>query len=406
MNIEITMPKLGFEMQEGVLLRWLKKRGDHINVGEPIFEVETDKASVEVEAFNSGVLTHIFFEPGQVIKVGSVIGLLDGAEDNLSRSVETPGKSHEPSDTNPPGPSIASKGQQPRMIPAQEPAKAAARISPLARRIAHEKGIDFLGIRGTGPEGMIVKRDVLHIGEEQPAQTPVDLRPLSQLGDQRVPLSPIRKVIARRMMQSHAEAPPFTVSISIEMDKALDLRLRYNASHPEQSLSINDLIIRGAALALRSHPDLNSSYREQEREYHTNINIGIAVTLDEGLITVVLREADHKSLAQISTESKLLTQRARNNKNKAEDIEGSTFTISNLGMYGIDDFIAIINPPEAAILAVGAVQVQPKYMDGTWVPCSMAKFNLSIDHRVSDGAEAARYLKELKTYLEEPVYLL
>jgi Pyruvate/2-oxoglutarate dehydrogenase complex, dihydrolipoamide acyltransferase (E2) component, and related enzymes len=208
------------------------------------------------------------------------------------------------------------------------------------------------------------------------------------------------------MMQSNSEVPQFTVSISIEMDKALDLRSRYNAIHPDQPLSINDLIIRGAALVLQRYPHLNSSYQGQELEYHSHINIGIAVTLDEGLMTVVLREADHKSLAQISTESKILIQRAKDNKNRAEDIEGSTFTISNLGMFGIDDFVAIINPPEAAILAVGAVQVQPKFMDGTWIPCSMAKFNLSIDHRVSDGAEAARYLKELKTYLEEPIHLI
>jgi pyruvate dehydrogenase E2 component (dihydrolipoamide acetyltransferase) len=406
MSIEITMPKLGFEMQEGILLSWLKNKGDHINVGEPIFEVETDKAAVEVEAFNSGILTHTFFEPGQVVKVGSVIGLLDGVEDDHSRSVETLVKSHEPSDVKPPDPSTASKAQQPRAIPSQKPTSAAVRITPLARRIAHEKGIDFLGIRGTGPEGLIVKQDILNIEEEQPTQPQIDARSLSQPGDQRVPLSRMRKVIAKRMMQSHVEVPQFTVSISIEMDKALDLRSRYNAIHPDQPLSINDLIIRGAALVLRKYPQLNSSYREQELEYHSHINIGIAVTMDEGLMTVVLREADHKTLAQISVESKNLIQRAKDNKNRAEDIEGSTFTISNLGMFGIDDFVAIINPPEAAILAVGAVQVQPKFMDGTWVPCSMAKFNLSIDHRVSDGAEAARYLKELKTHLEEPVYLI
>lgn len=208
------------------------------------------------------------------------------------------------------------------------------------------------------------------------------------------------------MIQSNAEVPQFHVSISIEMDKALDLRSRYNVIHPDQPLSINDLIIRGTALVLRKFPRLNSSYQERDLQIHYHINIGIAVTLDEGLITAVLRDADQKSLSQISLETIRLIQRTREGKNKPEDIEGSTFTVSNLGMYGIDDFIAIINPPEAAILAVGAVQVQPKFVGGVWEPCSTARFNLTVDHRVSDGAEAARYLKELKTHLEEPIYLI
>lgn len=213
-------------------------------------------------------------------------------------------------------------------------------------------------------------------------------------------------VAARRMTQSNTEIPQFHVAISIEMDAALNLRSRYNAIHPDQPLSINDLIIRASALVLRKFPRLNSTYHEQGLYLHHHVNMGIAVALEDGLITVVVRDADQKSLAQLAQETKALIERTRWGKNRLDDLEASTFTISNLGMYGIDEFCAIINPPEAAILAVGAVQLQPKWVDETWKPCSSARFNLSIDHRVSDGAEAAQFLKELKKYLEEPVYLI
>lgn len=406
MSIEITMPKLGFDMQEGILLNWLKKKGDQVNAGEPILEIETDKASVEVESFNSGVLTHIFFEPGQVVKVGAIIGLLDGQDKDLSQEVDASSNNNVSIDNPDHDSPISLKGSLPPMTSPRKSESNAVKISPLARRIAKERGVDYLSLRGTGPGGMIVKRDIFSMVAEAPQPQILTPLPILQPGDEKVPLSRMRKAIAKRMVLSNAEVPQFNVAISIEMENALDLRSRFNTIHQDSPLSINDLVIRAAALVLQKYPRLNSSYQDLDLQIHHHINIGVAVSLEEGLLTVVIRDADKKSLSQISMETRMLIQRTREGKNKPEDLVGSTFTISNLGMYGIDEFNAIINPPEAAILAVGAVQTQPKLIDGVWEPRSMARFNLTIDHRVSDGAEAARYLKELKTHLEEPVYLI
>lgn len=406
MSIEITMPKLGFEMQAGTIVNWLKQVGDTVEAGEPLVEIETDKATVEVEAFGSGVLTDILARPGQAIAVGAVIGILDGPGRGAPEPV-TAGDNRAAVSPVPAQPAVvAAELPEPPRPEGEDDSGTRNSISPLARRMAREKGIDISAVKGTGPGGMIVKRDVLvnQVGRSAPSVS--DARAASPTAIRRVPLSQMKKTIARRMMMSNAEVPQFYVSISIEMDRVLDLRTRYNDVHPEQPLSINDLIVRAVALTLCHFPHLNSSYHEQELEIYEHINVGIAVALEDGLMTVVLKDADRKTFGQIAKETGAMIQRAREGKVKPEDIEGSSFTISNLGMFGIEDFCAIINPPEAAILAVGAVQTQPKYAEGKWMPCSVAKFTLTVDHRVSDGAEAARFLKALKTNLEEPVYLI
>ena len=233
MSIEITMPKLGFDMQEGILLNWLKKKGDHVNAGEPIIEIETDKAAVEVESFNSGVLTHIFFEPGQLVKVGSVIGLLDGQNENISQKVEPSSNNNVLPEGQDNDSSIDLNGMPLTVSHTQESANITVKISPLARRIAKERGIDFLGLRGTGPGGMIVKKDIFSIVTKVPEQQILKPLPKLQPSDEKVPLSRMRKAIAKRMALSNSDIPQFNVAISIEMDKALDLRSRFNTIHPE-----------------------------------------------------------------------------------------------------------------------------------------------------------------------------
>ncbi len=312
MSIEITMPKLGFDMQEGTLIGWLKKIGDPVKAGEPIAEIETDKAAVEIEFFQSGVLTDIIAEPGQSVKVGAVIGLLGDPGENVKKTAASPSFTMQ-------SPSIEiDRAAQKVFKDLEKPRKtdridieAQINISPLARRIARARGIDVRSIVGTGSGGMIVKRDIFSV--ENPPQTVPAVRqsspetmPASQSEDRRIPLSQIRRIIAQRMTQSHTEVPQFSVSISIEMDRALEMRSRYNLIHVEQLLLINDLILRGVALSLRKFPRLNSSYHEQELEEHVHVNIGIAVALEDGLMTVVLRDADQKSLTQIAIETRIV----------------------------------------------------------------------------------------------------
>jgi pyruvate dehydrogenase E2 component (dihydrolipoamide acetyltransferase) len=401
MSFAITMPKLGFDMQEGRLVKWLKEKGDPVKSGEPVVEIETDKATIEVESFGDGILTHVFAEPGQMIPVGKVIGLLDGENQEGSDNSST---THMVIDNTPSRAGVTEQSTTTSHVIGQN--SDTKKISPLARRIAREKNFDYSILSGTGPGGMIIKRD-LQILEAVPNVPPTkEKSPGTQPNEDILPLSRIRQTIARRMVQSATEIPQFTVSISIEMDKVLDLRSRFNNVFTEYPLSINDLIVKAVSISLRDFPNLNSSFYEGGIILHSQINIGMAVALPEGLITVVVRDADQKSLRQISMETDELIKRAREGKMHTGDIEGSTFTISNLGMYGIDSFTALINPPEAAILAVAAVQVQPIFENNGWQPRSMAKFSLTIDHRISDGAEAASFLQEIKNKLEEPISLI
>ncbi len=420
MRYEIKMPKLGFDMEAGTIVRWIKQKGDHVEAGKPVLEVETDKATIEVEALNSGLLTDILAKEGDTVLVGASIGILDSEE---IKTFEVLSPREAPGSPLPPT-SESNRATEASRLPSEEkPAErngdAPVAISPLARKIAKEDGLDIYGIEGTGPRGMIVKRDVLKFiqstrkrsAREEPLY-PVDES--AEIGaqpaiarTQRVPLSKMRQAIARRMTHALTTIPQFTISMGAEMSKSMDLRKSYNAVHPEEGhLSFNDLVVRAVALALRKYPRLNSSFDEGALEMHEEINIGIAVALDEGLITVVIPNVDQKALSQIAAEIRGVIRQAKAGKLSPHDLTGSTFTVSNLGMFGVDKFTALINPPEAAILAVGAVQEIPWNVNGVLMLQPRVELTLSVDHRVSDGAEAARFLQVVRNYLEEPMLMI
>jgi pyruvate dehydrogenase E2 component (dihydrolipoamide acetyltransferase) len=419
MRYEIKMPKLGFDMETGTIVRWVKQKGDYVEAGKPVLEVETDKATIEVEALNSGLLTDILAEEGDTVPVGVAIGILDSEEGKRIEALspqEALEPSHPASESSPPTQARSSISEE---KPAENNGGEPVAISPLARKIAKEDGVDVYGIEGTGPRGMIVKKDILKFirstrkrpareEPEYPVEEPVETGAQPAISrTQRAPLSKMRLAIARRMAHAFTTIPHFTVNMGVAMSKAMDLRKSYNAVRPEeQHLSVNDLIVRAAALALRKYTRLNSTFDEDALEMHAEINIGVAVALEEGLITVVVPNADQKALSRIAVETREVIGRAKDGKLRPQDLEGGTFTISNLGMFGVDKFTALINPPEAAILAVGAVQEIPWNVDGAIALQPRMELTLSVDHRVSDGAEAARFLQAVRNYLEEPMLMI
>ncbi|MCS7250927.1 MAG: dihydrolipoamide acetyltransferase family protein [Anaerolineae bacterium] len=413
MATTVTMPKMGFDMVEGKLLRWLKKVGDPVKAGEPLAEIETEKVNIEFEAPASGVLKAVLIGEGTTVPVGTPIAII-GAPDE---PVEVPGAAPAQAPAPPAAPASAPTAPISPPAPAPSPAPAPGgrvKASPLARRLAREAGIDLREIPGTGPGGRVVKRDIdrylqARILTQPPpaAPAPAPVPTAVPTPPAAIPVSPLRQAIARRMTASKQTAPHFYVTVEVDMDEAVAWRARINEAIGERGkISVNDLVVKAAALALREFPALRSSYQESGIVRHEAIHIGIAVALEEGLITVVLRDADQKPLARIARESKELIERARSGKVRPEDIEGSVFTVSNLGMYEVEHFIAIINPPEAAILAVGSVREVPVVKGGQIVVGRRMKVTLSADHRVTDGAEVARFLQIFRRYLENPLLLL
>ncbi len=417
----VTMPKLGFDMREGTLVKWLKREGDSVNKGEVIAEIETDKATVEVEAYASGVIKGIFAHEGDVLPIGEPIAVIGSADEQVdlaaikkSVTAEAAAPAARPAGPVAAAPPIETVTPPPQaeVAPAptdgharpEAPLEAPARIkaSPLARRMAQERGLDLARITGSGPGGRIIRRDIeayLAVPQPAPALPPA-------FGEERA-LSRLRKIIARRMSESKQQAPHFYVTTEVDMAGAMKLRQEMNALLDEtHKLSVNDLIIKAAALALTEFPRLNASFAGDKITIHPEINIGVAVALEDGLITPVIKNAERKSLTQIAGETKALIARTREGKMRPEDLEGSTFTVSNLGMFDVDNFIAIINPPEAAILAVGSVRDVPVVVDGELRIGTRMKATISVDHRVSDGAEAARYLQAFKRVLEQPLRLV
>jgi len=416
------MPKLGFDMREGTLVKWLKREGDSVNKGEVIAEIETDKATVEVEAYASGVIKGIFAHEGDVLPIGEPIAVIGSADEQVDLAALKKGAVAEEAApaARPAGPAAAAPPIETVTPPpqaeaapaptdgrarlAEAPSEAPARIkaSPLARRMAQERGLDLARITGSGPGGRIIRRDIeAYLAAPQPAPA---LPPA--FGEERA-LSRLRKIIARRMSESKQQAPHFYVTTEVDMAGAMKLRQEMNALLDEaHKLSVNDLIIKAAALALTEFPRLNASFAGDKISIHPEINIGVAVALEDGLITPVIKDAERKSLAQIAGETKAMIARTREGKMRPEDLEGSTFTVSNLGMFDVDNFIAIINPPEAAILAVGSVRDVPVVVDGELRIGTRMKATISVDHRVSDGAEAARYLQAFKRNLEQPLRLV
>jgi len=418
MATTVTMPKMGFDMVEGKLLRWLKKVGDPVRAGEPLAEIETEKVNIEFEAPASGVLKAVLIEEGTTVPVGTPIAIIGAPDEPVEVPGKTPAQAPTPTPAPAPAPAVPTPAPAPAPSPAATPTpmpEGRVKASPLARRLAREAGIDLREIPGTGPGGRVVKRDIdRYLQARAPAPTravapapAVAPTPPPPPPPTAIPVSPLRQAIARRMTVSKQTVPHFYVTVEVDMDEAMAWRARINEALGERGrVSVNDMVVKAAALALREFPALRSSYQEGGIVRHEAIHIGIAVALEEGLITVVLRDADKKPLAQIARESKELVERARSGKVRPEDIEGSVFTVSNLGMYEVEHFIAIINPPEAAIMAVGSVREVPVVKNGQLAVGRRMKVTVSADHRVTDGAEVARFLQAFRRYLENPLLLL
>jgi pyruvate dehydrogenase E2 component (dihydrolipoamide acetyltransferase) len=433
----VSMPKLGFDMAEGTLVRWVVSEGGEIAKGAVLAEIETDKATVEVESAFSGVVAHHLVKEGTVVPVSTpiaVIGQPGEAIDlkalGLEATVEKPAAVVEPApETTPAVPTNVGTGSEIIAAPAAAPVEEAAmvdtqlpggvRASPLARKLATERGLDLRLVKGSGPGGRITKDDVQNY---QPSAAPVPVTTPVEAAQVKapaltfaprtltiVPVSRLRSAIARRMTEAKQQIPHFYVSHEYKMEALMALRKQVNALLPEsEKVSVNDFLIKAVSLALREFPNLNASVNTQKNEIiqHGAVNMGVAVAVEGGLLTVVCKDADLKPLRQVATEIKTLVARARGGKVRPEDIEGSTFSISNLGMYDVENFLAIINPPEAAILAVGSVRDVPVVEDGVIKPGLRMKATISVDHRVSDGAEGARFMLRLAVYLEEPLRLM
>jgi pyruvate dehydrogenase E2 component (dihydrolipoamide acetyltransferase) len=419
----INMPKLGFDMAEGTLVRWVKKVGDEINKGDVLAEIETDKATVEVESTASGVVRLELVDEGAVVPVSTPIAVVGGADEDVSQLEAQATSEREGEESAPEKASDEKAAREKEAATAQtkpEPAPASTttsdngriKASPLARKVASDKQVDLGAIDGTGPGGRIVRRDVeaalekggARTGQAAPAPS---VQAFATRDDETVSLTKLRQAIGRRMTESKTTLPHFYVTHEYKMDAVMALRKQANEYLPDDGkLSVNDFIVKAVALALREFPNLNASLKGDSLLRHGQVNVGVAVAVPGGLLTVVCQDADQKPLRQISTEVKTMAGRARDGKVKPGDVEGSTFSISNLGMFDVDEFIAIINPPEAAILAVGSAKQVPVVENGELVPGWRMKATVSVDHRVSDGAEAAQFMQALAKYLEEPLRLL
>jgi pyruvate dehydrogenase E2 component (dihydrolipoamide acetyltransferase) len=411
MASRVVMPKLSDTMEEGKILRWLKQEGDPIETGQTLAEVETDKATVEMEAYTNGVLRKLVAAPGDTVKTGALIAVIGGADEDISALLvaETPivarvpgtAESPEPRAESRPSRKLRATASEPLDHGRGEPKDRALHASPLALRMAAEAGINLGALQGSGPQGRVIKRDIeaaLAAAAKPAAQ------PAQPVGDVReIELSSMRRTIARRLIQSKAPVPHFYLTVDAAVDRLWEA---YRALREENyPVSLNDVIIKASAAALKRHPEINASFAGDHVKQYTHVHIGLAVAIEDGLITPVIRDADTKSLAEIAAEAKSLAERARNRRLQPNEYTGATFSISNLGMMGIEEFSAIINPPEAAILAIGAVREVPVVEAGQVKVGRRMKLTLSVDHRVADGAQGARFLGTLKRMLENPLLL-
>jgi pyruvate dehydrogenase E2 component (dihydrolipoamide acetyltransferase) len=400
----VNMPKLGFDMAEGTLIRWVKGLGDKVARGEVLAEIETDKATVEVESLASGTLRKQLVTEGTSVPVGTPIAIIGEPNESIEGLAASPAPTAPaPAVAGPSAKETAGSKPAPSDAPVEGSLPEGVRASPLARRLAQQSALDLAGLAGTGPGGRVTRKDVLGALAASPVRPAAHKPGVTE----RIPLTKLRAAIARRMVSAKQQAPHFYLTVDLNAAGLTTLREEANAYLPEsERLSINDFILRAAALSLHDFPALNASLDGETIVRHGEVNIGSAVAVESGLLTVVVRQADTKSVQAISQELKGLVARVREGKVRPNDIEGSTFTVSNLGMFGVDEFIAILNPPEAAILAVGAVRQVPVVEGDRIVPGSRLKVTLSADHRVTDGAEAARWLQVFREYFEHPVRLI
>jgi len=398
---QVKIPRLGQGMEAGTIVRWLKSEGDQVEKGEPLYELDTDKVTQEVEADVGGVLLKILVGEGEV-PVGTPVAVLGEAGEEVPE-VEAPAAPEPEQAAAEPEPPAAPQ-EAPRAEPAEAPAPSAdggrIKASPLARRIARERGVDLASLSGTGPEGRIVAEDVERAGVSgAPAGGPA--RPVPAGTVERVELTSLRRTVARRMTEAWA-APAFQISMSADMTRALELRARLVERHPDERPTVTDVLAKICAAALMRHRDVNALYAGDAIELHPSANIGLAVATDRGLVVPVIPGCEARSVAEIAAARADLVARSRDGKLQAADLEGGTFTISNLGMYGVEQFVAVLNPPQAAILAVGAIEDRPVASGGAVVVRSMMTMTLTCDHRTVDGAGAADFLRTVKEFLEEP----
>jgi pyruvate dehydrogenase E2 component (dihydrolipoamide acetyltransferase) len=479
MATQVVMPKLSPTMEEGQLTRWLKNEGDKVSTGEPLAEIDTDKATMEAQALTTGVLRKILAPAGSTVPLGQVIAIIgepdedisallaevesgataaenkqnieekvqsgqDGAQAELARVVPAGPRTQATIEGQPikgdvggqsaPGTSQGQaqpQGQTPQAQGAAGNGQRGGRliVSPIAARMAADAGINLSTLTGSGPGGRIIKRDIeaaMQAGQQQaqqpaqpqaqpapaearapqapPAYQPATVEGASPFRDE--PVTTMRATIARRLTSSIGPVPHFFLTTEIEMDATADLRQKINEADKETKVSVNDIIIKVAAVALLRHPQVNASFQDKAVRYYERADIGVAVAIEDGLITPVIRDAARKTIGEISREVRALAERARARKLQPDEYTGATFSISNLGMFGIDEFTAVINPPEAAILAVGAMQPKPVVRDGQIVARQLMRVTMSCDHRVIDGATGAKFLQSFKQLLENPLLML
>jgi pyruvate dehydrogenase E2 component (dihydrolipoamide acetyltransferase) len=439
---EVVMPQMGADMKEGTVLRWLKAEGDEVQRGEIIAEIETDKANIEIEAFESGVFRKILAGEGETVDVGVVIAVIAAPSDDISAYVSgqrrttsdgpaaaTPAPQRPapaPAEAPPPPAAVQSQAARPSEAPVRSDAR--YRASPVARRLAEEKKIDLATVRGSGPDGRIVRRDVEEAAGRGPAASALAPAPvaasrtapapaapaapaaggLPQPGAVvDLPLSRMRQTIARRMAQSKREAPHYYITVDVDMTEAMRMRAQINEGLGQSGrVSINDMLILATTRALQRHPRFNSWWLEDHLQIHGRVNIGVAIALDDGLVAPAVLDCQAKPLTQISQEARDLAERARSGAAlTAEEYSAGTFTITNLGAFGVDSLIGIINPPQTAILGVGRVNDRAVVRDGQILSRLMMTLALSADHRASEGAEGAGFLQTLKDLLEKPALM-
>src|SRR5574341_866765 len=416
MATKVVMEALSPTMEEGRLVKWLKQEGDTVDAGDVLAEVETDKAVMELPARGDGVLRKVLVPAGSTVPVGALVAVIAAAGEDISALLGETGKG---------------KGERATLAPAQPPARESAaprpvpgptfpvspfpfpgggtggvgvrvKASPLARRIARERGVDLTVVRGSGPGGRIIKRDL----ERVPGGAALPAASVPSAGDEDVPLTQIRKTIARRLAESLGPVPHFFLTIEVDMERAWDAREALNALGEDPKITFNDIIVKVVAQALVQHRESNAWWQGDFIRYFRDVHVGMAVAVDQGLITPVIRYADQKGLRQIAAETRDLSQRARERKLKPEEYTGSTFSVSNLGMLGIHEFTAVINPPEAGIVAVGGITQQPVVDNGTVMVRRRMRVTMSCDHRVIDGATGAKFLQTVRRMLENPLAMV
>ena len=405
MATSIVMPQMGYDMKEGKVVRWLKKEGEDVARGEVIAEIETDKAIVDFEAYTGGVLGKIVADEGVAIPVGQLIAVITSPGEAVPDDIVKAAAPTELADS-----SVLAAAETPAPVAAAVPAAGVGevRASPLARRLARERGIDLATLRGTGLGGRITEADIPEQAVQDSAAAPAaGTAAPAPMTSENVELSRMRKAIARVTVDSKREAPHFYVTVEVDMTKAMAFRRDINDElDAENRVSVNDLIVKASAIAIGRHPKFNSFFRDDHLQMNASINVGIAIALESGLIVPGINACESKSLVEVATASRDLVFRANSGTLRNEEYSGTTFSVSNLGMFDVDSFTAIIFPPHAAVLAVGTVKEQPVARDGELAVAQIMKATLSTDHRVADGAEAAQFLVEIKKLLENPVSLV